>query len=289
MTAGSLLVDVEDYLDRQARAEVACVDVRDRAAYHRGHLPDAVNVPELFDYNASSTPAGEQDLRTTFEDVLGRAGLTGTEHIVVYEDAMDSGLGRSCRAQVLLDHLGFPDPRVLHGGLAAWCGLGLKVDAREVTPPARTCALSVPPRSPIVTKAQILATLGSPDVIRIDVRNKDEWDGIANTPSGRDETLRVGRLPNARWLPWTDLLDLSGSVPRLLPSEQVRQRCETAAGATRDSPIQLYCYKGARASCAYVALREAGFSQVSMYLASWREWGADPALPIECPVQVGGR
>lgn len=287
MTTRSLVVDVEEYRHWQADADVAFVDVRDRAPYSRGHLPGAVNVLELYEYNASSTPAGEQDLRTTFEDVLGAAGLTGTERVVAYEDEMDSGHGRSCRAQVLLHHLGFPDPRVLHGGLAAWRALGLPLEAGDMTPAARSCALSAPPRSPIVSKEQILATLDSPDVIRIDVRDREEWEGIANTPDGSDDALRLGRLPNARWLPWTDLLDPSGGVPWLLPSEQVRERCEKATGATPDSPIQLYCYKGARASCAYVALKEAGFSQVSIYLASWHEWGADPALPIERPVSPG--
>lgn len=284
MTTSSLVVDVEEYRHWQADADVAFVDVRDQEAYRRGHLPGAVNVPELYDYNASSTAAGEQDLRTTFEDVLGRVGLTGTERVVAYEDEMDSGHGRSCRAQVLLHHLGFPSPRVLHGGIAAWRALGLPVEAEDVTPAARTCALSPPSRSPIVSKEQVLATLDSPDVIRIDVRDQEEWEGIANTPSGCDDALRLGRLPNAKWLPWTDLLDRSGGVPWLLPSRQVRERCETATGAAPDSPIQLYCYKGARASFAYIALREAGFSQVSIYLASWHEWGADPALPIERPV-----
>jgi thiosulfate/3-mercaptopyruvate sulfurtransferase len=290
MNAESLLVDVGDYCRRRAQAQVVCIDVRDRAAYARGHLPGAVNVPEFFEYNALSTPAGQRDLVTTFERVLGAVGLSGNEHVVVYEDAMDSGLGRSCRAQVLLAHFGFPAPRVLHGGFAAWRDLGLEVEVCDVLPAARDCVLSMPPGSPIVTMAQILDTLDAPDVIRLDVRNQDEWDATANTPSGTvDDGLRLGRLPNASWLPWTDLLDLDGAVPRLLPAERVRERCESAAGATPDSPIQLYCYKGARASCAYVALHEAGFSQLSLYLASWREWGADPTLPIDSPVGARGR
>lgn len=283
MPTSSLVIDVQGLRDLQDATDVACVDVRDRADYLLDHLPGAVNVPELYDYNASSTPAGEQDLRTTFEDVLGRVGLTGSERVVVYEDAMDSGHGRSGRAQVLLRHLGFPDARLLDGGLPAWRDLGLPLEAGDVTAAARGFVASTPPSSPVVTKAQVLAALDSPDVIRIDVRDQEEWDATANTPDGRDDSLRVGRLPDAKWLPWTDLLDFTGPVPRLGSAEQVRERCESATGAARDSPIQLYCYKGSRASCAYVALAEAGFSQVSVYLASWHEWGADPALPIESP------
>src|ERR1019366_9033621 len=52
----------------------------------------------------------------SFGDVLGSAGLGGSEHLVVYEDAMNSGLGRSSRGQVILQHLGFSEPLVLNGG-----------------------------------------------------------------------------------------------------------------------------------------------------------------------------
>jgi thiosulfate/3-mercaptopyruvate sulfurtransferase len=280
----SLLIDIDAYRDWTSSFDVVPVDVRDHASYLSGHLPGAVSVPDLYEYNASTTLAGEDDLRAHFEGVLGRVGLSGSERVVVYEGAMNSGLGRSCRGQVLLHHLGFPDPRVLNGGLAAWRDRGLPVDVGEVNRSPVRCSVSMSQASPMVTKAQVLATLDSPDVIRVDVRDREEWECVANTPHGVDDTIRVGRLPHARWLPWTDLLDVDGAVPRLLPAQQVRERCEAAAGAALGSPIQLYCYKGARAGCAYVALHEAGYSDVTLYLGSWREWGADPTLPIEVPV-----
>jgi len=53
------------------------------------------------------------------------------------------------------------------------------------------------------------------------------------------------------------------------------------AGITTDDTIYLYCFKGARASNTFLALKQAGFSDVRMYFGSWNEWSRDPALPIE--------
>ena len=43
----------------------------------------------------------------------------------------------------------------------------------------------------------------------------------------------------------------------------------------------LYCFKGARASNTFLALKEAGIADVRMYFGSWNEWSRDPTLPIE--------
>jgi len=53
------------------------------------------------------------------------------------------------------------------------------------------------------------------------------------------------------------------------------------AGISTDDTVYLYCFKGARASNTFLALKQAGFSDVRMYFGSWNEWSRDPALPIE--------
>ena len=48
-----------------------------------------------------------------------------------------------------------------------------------------------------------------------------------------------------------------------------------------DTPVIVYCFEGARASNTFVALEEAGVTDVRIYFGSWNEWSRDPALPIE--------
>lgn len=43
----------------------------------------------------------------------------------------------------------------------------------------------------------------------------------------------------------------------------------------------MYCFKGARASNTFIALRNAGFNKLKNYFASWNEWSRDPSLPID--------
>ena len=45
--------------------------------------------------------------------------------------------------------------------------------------------------------------------------------------------------------------------------------------------MYLYCFKGARASNTFLALKNAGVKDVRMYFGSWNEWSRDPSLPIE--------
>ena len=48
-----------------------------------------------------------------------------------------------------------------------------------------------------------------------------------------------------------------------------------------ETPVYLYCFKGARASNTFLALKNAGVKDVRMYFGSWNEWSRDPSLPIE--------
>src|SRR5271163_384182 len=80
------------------------IDTRNPDAYGAGHIPNAVNVHEIFTYLATSTPEGIHELKTKFADAFGKAGLSGKETAVIYEQSMNSGFGQSCRGYYTPDH-----------------------------------------------------------------------------------------------------------------------------------------------------------------------------------------
>src|ERR1700741_3171930 len=162
------------------------IDTRNPDAYGAGHIPNAVNVHEIFTYLATSTPDGIHELKTKFATAFGAAGLSGKETAVIYEQSMNSGFGQSCRGYYLLTMLGYPKVKVLHGGIDAWIAAGLPV-TKVVPSPAKAGFSIVPEASDILIDAKtMLAVVGKPGVAILDVRDVDEWIGESSSPYGKD-------------------------------------------------------------------------------------------------------
>ena len=263
----------------QAQEPVLVIDTRDAEAYAQGHIEGAVNLREIFTFLATSSPEGLAELRDTFAAHLGAVGLSGRETAVFYEDALHNGYGQSCRGYYLLTWLGYPKVKVLNGGFSAWKAAGLPVSTTPVTPVPATFPTDLQSADVMLTRADVEQALGT-DVVLLDVRDVDEWIGESSSPYGKDFAPRKGRLPGARWIEWYRFMKPSGNGPVFKSPDEIRAECASAGVRPRDT-VYLYCFKGARASNTFLALKQAGFDDVRMYFGSWNEWSRDPALPIE--------
>jgi len=259
---------------------VVVIDTRDAASYAAGHLPGAVNLNEIFTYLATSTPEGFAELKQKFADAFGKAGLSGAETAVVYEQSMNTGFGQSCRGYFLLTFLGYPKIKVLHGGFSAWSAAGLPVSTEVPTPVPATFPVDEAAGSVIIDAAAMLEAVSDPVVAKLDVRDVDEWIGESSSPYGKDFCPRKGRIPGAKWIEWYRMMKPTAEGPRFKSAPEILAECATV-GISPDTPVYLYCFKGARASNTFLALKEAGVKDVKMYFGSWNEWSRDPSLPIE--------
>ena len=263
----------------QAQEPVLVIDTRDAEAYAQGHIEGAVTLREIFTFLATSSPDGLAELRDTFAAHLGAVGLSGRETAVFYEDALDNGYGQSCRGYYLLTWLGYPKVKVLNGGFSAWKAAGLPVSTTPVTPVPATFPTDLQSADVMLTRADVEQALGT-DVVLLDVRDVDEWIGESSSPYGKDFAPRKGRLPGARWIEWYRFMKPSANGPVFKSPDEIRAEC-ASAGVKPDDTVYLYCFKGARASNTFLALKQAGFDDVRMYFGSWNEWSRDPSLPIE--------
>lgn len=256
------------------------IDTRSPEAYAEGHIPGAANVHEIFTYLATSTPEGMEELKAKFAEAFGNAGLSGKETAVIYEQSMDSGFGQSCRGYYLLATFGYPMTKVLHGGYQAWTDEGLAISTDVPVAAPASFPIDETAATIMLDAKATLAALDKPDIAILDVRDVDEWIGESSSPYGKDFCPRKGRIPGARWLEWYRMMKPTAGGPRFKSKDEILAECATV-GITADTPVYLYCFKGARASNTFLALKNAGIKDVRMYFGSWNEWSRDPSLPIE--------
>jgi thiosulfate/3-mercaptopyruvate sulfurtransferase len=281
MTSEKTLYTPDDVKDLIGRDDVLLIDIRDTEDYEEAHISGAVSIPEVFYYLSESSPEGLAKLHEEFRAHFSNAGLSADKLAIVYEDAYDSRYGGSCRGYWLLRYLGHDKVGILDGGFSAWEEAGLPTDAEPVTPePAQ---FVVAPRADLMaTKDDVLKALEGPGegrgTVLLDNRDRIEWLGKSSSPYGIDFAPRKGRIPNAKWIEWYEFMERDGQIPYFKNNDKILALC-AENGITPDDDIIIYCFKGARASNTYVALKEAGFQRVRNYFGSWNEWARDPSLP----------
>jgi thiosulfate/3-mercaptopyruvate sulfurtransferase len=269
--------ELSEFLKREPSVPI---DTRDPATYASGHLPGAVNIHDIITYLATSTPEGVAAMREKFASVFGAAGLSGTETAVVYEQSMNTGFGQSCRGYVLLRYLGYPKIKVLHGGYVAWTAAGLPVTTAVPTPTPKSFSLDPGAAGILVDLQGMKAAVADPNLVKLDTRDVDEWIADSSSPYGKDFCPRKGRILGAVWIEWYRMMKPTPAGPMFKSREEILAECATV-GITQKTPVVLYCFKGARASNTFLALKNAGIKDVRMYFGSWNEWSRDPSLPIE--------
>lgn len=278
--SNTVLLDPNDLASQLNDGNVILLDTRDPESFAAGHIPGAVNAHDIFTYLATSTPEGQRELQEKFATIFGEAGLSGNETAVVYEQSMDTGFGQSCRGFYLLKYLGYPKVCVLHGGYQAWTAADLPTSTEITTPEPKPFPIDQDAAKLIVDAQTMLEAVNNPEIIKLDVRDVDEWIGASSSPYGIDFCPRKGRIPDARWLEWYRMMKPGPDGPVFKSKDEILAECQTV-GITPDTPVILYCFKGARTSSTFVALKEAGVKDVRTYFGSWNEWSRDASLPIE--------
>lgn len=276
----TVLISPSELEAMMAAGGTVVIDTRAPDAYAAGHIAGAVNIHDIFSYLATSTPEGVTAMTDKFAERFGAAGLGGEETAVIYEGSMDTGFGQSCRGYTLLKYLGYPKVKILHGGFSAWTAEGKPTTIEASAPTPKTFTVDPAAAALFVDLEAMKKAVGDAGVVKLDTRDVDEWVGTSSSPYGKDYCPRKGRIPGAVWIEWYRMMKPTPAGKMLKAKEEILAECATV-GVDADTPVVLYCFKGARASNTLVALKEAGIKDVKLYFGSWNEWSRDPALPIE--------
>jgi len=275
------LISVNDASTKIGQPKVKFIDVRDPRHYAQGHIPGAVNITEFFTYLTMTSPRGIKHLQKTFTNLLQDHGINGDEQLITYEGMMRGMYGASCRAWYLLDLLGHPNVRVLHGGWEAWKAEE-KPEASGENQVSNKGTFEVNWNTSKWADLKDVKTLIEKGGAKLlDVRDIVEWSGYSSSPYGVDYAPRKGRLPTAVHLEWYDFMTADeNDIVYFKSPEEIRAIVEEK-GITPNDHVVVYCFKGARAANSMIALKLAGFNNVKNYFGSWNEWSRFEDLTID--------
>jgi thiosulfate/3-mercaptopyruvate sulfurtransferase len=279
----SPFVEIDWLRDRVADPSIRIVDTRSmphgaavagavpgKEQYAAAHIPGAVHLDYADDLSDPSTPYATRvappDL---FARIVGAAGIGDATTVVAYDDG---DVPYAARLVWMFRYYGHDDVRVLAGGFKAWRAAGLPVTTAI---PSYPFAIFTPRVRP-----ELRAT--REDVLAIAEQRSDAQ--LLETQRDKTYAAREVDIAGAKRLSGNLLLeDERGG--RIAPREKLDALVE-ACDLDRSKRTICTCGSGVSASGSYLALLEAGFTDVAVYDGAWTEWSHDqlptvPKHPVE--------
>ena len=197
-----LLADTDWVASHLSDATVRIVDARADQDYASGHIPGAVHI-NGFTLGGLRTES-ELPKPEAFAHLVGTLGIDERTRVVVYDAGGSSQMAQMAGmiAWTFL-YYGHPDTRYLDGGLAKWTAEGLPLSNDAPAHPPRTFTASLV-KGVYCPLDGAKASVADDGVVLWDVRSLGEFDG---TTSGSDAPPRLGHLPGAVHLNYTELFD----------------------------------------------------------------------------------
>jgi thiosulfate/3-mercaptopyruvate sulfurtransferase len=255
-------------------------DVRDAAAYQRGHIAGAINVGDAL--RVLRNPTTEDFIETArLEAILGGGGINPAREIVVYSTRGHVG---AYFAHFAIRYFGGENVSVYHDGIDGWTEdkLPLETSESRLAPVRLNLA---PDPAVAVTTAEMLARLQDKDVQIVDVRTPDEFAGLDV------RAIRGGHVPGAVNIPyeenWVDP-DTAGKLARRevannrgmsLKSEPELRSLYSRLDASKETIV--CCQSGVRSAETATVLGKLGFRNVKVYDSSWLGYAAKLDAPVE--------
>ncbi len=230
-----------------------------------GHIPRAIHLDYADDLADPATPyAARVAPAERFAAILGECGIGDDTLVVAYDNG---DVPYAARMVWMCRYYGHDDVVVLAGGFKEWVAGGGAVTTETIVYPKAVFTPHVRPQLR-ASRDEVLAVAEG--------RTRAQ---LLETQRDTTYALRDRDIAGAVRLSGSQLLeDRNGG--RVAPRERL-DALVGERGLDRTARTIVSCGSGVSASGSYLALLEAGFSDVAVYDGSWMEWAHDglPTVP----------
>ena len=195
---------------------IRVVDTDVAAAYHRGHIPGAVLVPDNFEKDPATNRVHILPPEK-FAEMMESLGIGDETLVVAYDNSRSLYAGRLWWA---LRYYGHDQAKVLNGGWRKWVREGMRI---SIDPSKNPPAAGFTPRkdeSLMVTTEALKKAYNDPGTVVWDVRSREEYTGESVRGN-----RRPGHIPGATHLEWLEMID--DKTHTFKPATEMRRTLES--------------------------------------------------------------
>lgn len=230
-----------------------------RRLFNEGHIPGANYVDLAQDMSGEiGEHGGRHPLPhpDQFLEFLASLGIGPTTSVIAYDD---SRLAYSSRFWWMMRSLGFTPPRLLDGGYAAWCALGIDSEQNSVSPTA--CSPETGREYQNLCNIDGVRDAHNKGVRLIDSRESRRYQGL-------EEPIDpvAGHIPGAVNRPWQGVTGSNGKTLSI-PEQQAHW-----GDAIKEQEMLVYCGSGVTACVNLFSLALLGRDDACLYGGSWSDW-----------------
>lgn len=262
-----VFISKEEVLEQLSADNVRLVDCRFQLGnpsygweeYEKSHIPGAIYFHLEKELSGNVTEHGGRHPLppiADFRNVLEEAGISNETVVIAY----DGGEGAfAARLWWLLKYVGHDQVYILDGGMKAWEAANYSL-SHEIPVYLRTIYNIEIQEDMLVSVNEVKQATLDKNTVLVDSRESRRYLGLEE-PIDK----KCGHIPTAINKVWTEGFQNGGFKA---PAEQAERFRELQ----KDQPIIVYCGSGVTATPNYIALKEAGFSNVRLYAGSFSDW-----------------